>query len=61
MLTPIPYVPTGWGNPREPRAQDGNDAIGNGYGGGMLIENVQLEEKAGGKSGHWKRSDFPDA
>ena len=28
---------------------------------GMVIENVQLEEKAGGKSGHWKRSDFPDA
>ena len=28
---------------------------------GMVIESVQLEEKAGGKSGHWKRSDFPDA
>ncbi len=28
---------------------------------GMVIENVQLDEKAGGKSGHWKRSDFPDA
>ncbi|MCB1791775.1 MAG: cyclic pyranopterin monophosphate synthase MoaC [Gammaproteobacteria bacterium] len=28
---------------------------------GMQIENVRLEEKAGGKSGHWKRSDFPDA
>jgi cyclic pyranopterin phosphate synthase len=28
---------------------------------GMVIEAVRLEEKAGGKSGHWKRSDFPDA
>jgi cyclic pyranopterin phosphate synthase len=28
---------------------------------GMVIETVQLDEKAGGKSGHWKRSDFPDA
>lgn len=28
---------------------------------GMLIENVRLEEKSGGKSGHWRRSDFPDA
>ena len=28
---------------------------------GMVIENVRLEEKAGGKSGHWRRSDFPDA
>lgn len=28
---------------------------------GMVIENVRLEEKAGGKSGHWKRSDVPDA
>ncbi|MDJ0738345.1 MAG: cyclic pyranopterin monophosphate synthase MoaC [Gammaproteobacteria bacterium] len=28
---------------------------------GMVIENVRLEEKAGGKSGHWKRADFPDA
>ena len=28
---------------------------------GMVIENVRLEEKSGGKSGHWKRSDFPDA
>ncbi|MCB1775542.1 MAG: cyclic pyranopterin monophosphate synthase MoaC [Gammaproteobacteria bacterium] len=28
---------------------------------GMQIENVRLEEKSGGKSGHWKRSDFPDA
>jgi cyclic pyranopterin phosphate synthase len=28
---------------------------------GMLIESVCLEEKAGGKSGHWRRSDFPDA
>ena len=28
---------------------------------GMIIENVQLEEKSGGKSGHWKRSDFPDS
>ncbi len=24
---------------------------------GMVISQVQLEEKAGGKSGHWKRSD----
>jgi cyclic pyranopterin phosphate synthase len=28
---------------------------------GMVIENVRLEEKSGGKSGHWRRSDFPDA
>lgn len=28
---------------------------------GMQIENVRLDEKAGGKSGHWTRSDFPDA
>ncbi len=28
---------------------------------GMVIENVRLEEKSGGKSGHWQRSDFPDA
>jgi len=28
---------------------------------GMVIESVRLEEKAGGKSGHWRRSDFPDA
>jgi cyclic pyranopterin phosphate synthase len=28
---------------------------------GMVIENVRLEEKAGGKSGHWRRADFPDA
>ena len=28
---------------------------------GMVIENVQLDEKSGGKSGHWKRSDFPDS
>jgi len=28
---------------------------------GMQIENVRLEEKSGGKSGHWRRSDFPDA
>ena len=28
---------------------------------GMVIENVRLEEKAGGKSGHWRRNDFPDA
>jgi cyclic pyranopterin phosphate synthase len=28
---------------------------------GMVIEAVRLEEKAGGKSGHWKRADFPDA
>ena len=28
---------------------------------GMVIENVPLYEKSGGKSGHWKRSDFPDA
>ncbi|MCB1722967.1 MAG: cyclic pyranopterin monophosphate synthase MoaC [Gammaproteobacteria bacterium] len=28
---------------------------------GMVIESVRLEEKSGGKSGHWKRSDFPDA
>ena len=27
---------------------------------GMVIENVCLQEKAGGKSGHWRRSDFPD-
>ncbi len=27
---------------------------------GMVIENVRLEEKSGGKSGHWRRSDFPD-
>ena len=28
---------------------------------GMVIESVRLEEKAGGKSGHCRRSDFPDA
>ena len=28
---------------------------------GMVIEHVRLEEKSGGKSGHWKRSDVPDA
>ena len=28
---------------------------------GMVIENVRLEEKSGGKSGLWRRSDFPDA
>jgi cyclic pyranopterin phosphate synthase len=28
---------------------------------GMVIESVRLEEKAGGKSGQWRRSDFPDA
>jgi cyclic pyranopterin phosphate synthase len=28
---------------------------------GMVIESVRLEEKSGGKSGHWQRSDFPDA
>lgn len=28
---------------------------------GMVIESVRLEEKAGGKSGHWRRSEFPDA
>jgi cyclic pyranopterin phosphate synthase len=28
---------------------------------GMVIENVRLEEKAGGKSDHWRRADFPDA
>jgi len=28
---------------------------------GMVIENVRLEEKSGGKSGHWRRADFPDA
>ena len=28
---------------------------------GMVIESVQLDEKSGGKSGHWKRSDFPDS
>ena len=28
---------------------------------GMVIEHVRLEEKSGGKSGHWRRSDFPDA
>lgn len=28
---------------------------------GMIIENVRLEEKAGGKSGHWRRADFPDS
>jgi cyclic pyranopterin phosphate synthase len=28
---------------------------------GMQIENVRLEKKSGGKSGHWKRNDFPDA
>ena len=28
---------------------------------GMVIENVRLEEKSGGKSGLWQRSDFPDA
>jgi cyclic pyranopterin phosphate synthase len=27
---------------------------------GMVIENVRLEEKSGGKSGHWRRGDFPD-
>ena len=27
---------------------------------GMVIENVRLEEKSGGKSGHWRRADFPD-
>ncbi len=27
---------------------------------GMVIENVRLEEKSGGNSGHWRRSDFPD-
>lgn len=26
---------------------------------GMVIENVRLEEKSGGKSGHWRRADFP--
>ena len=25
----------------------------------MVIENVRLEEKSGGKSGRWRRSDFP--
>ena len=28
---------------------------------GMVIEEVRLDEKTGGKSGHWRRSDFPDA
>ena len=28
---------------------------------GMVIENVRLEEKSGGRSGHWRRADFPDA
>ncbi len=28
---------------------------------GMVIESVQLEEKAGGKSGHWRRNDPPGA
>lgn len=28
---------------------------------GMVIESVRLEEKSGGKSGHWRRSDLPDA
>jgi cyclic pyranopterin phosphate synthase len=28
---------------------------------GMVIESVRLEEKSGGKSGLWRRSDFPDA
>ncbi len=28
---------------------------------GMVIEHVRLEEKAGGKSGHWRRGDSPDA
>jgi cyclic pyranopterin phosphate synthase len=28
---------------------------------GMVIEHVRLEEKSGGKSGHWRRSDFQDA
>jgi cyclic pyranopterin phosphate synthase len=28
---------------------------------GMVIENVRLEEKSGGKSGHWRRNDFADA
>jgi cyclic pyranopterin phosphate synthase len=28
---------------------------------GMVIESVRLEEKSGGRSGHWRRSDFPDA
>jgi cyclic pyranopterin phosphate synthase len=28
---------------------------------GMVIEGVRLEEKSGGKSGLWRRSDFPDA
>ena len=28
---------------------------------GMVIERVRLEEKSGGKSGHWRRGDFPDA
>jgi cyclic pyranopterin phosphate synthase len=27
---------------------------------GMVIENVRLEEKSGGESGHWRRNDFPD-
>ena len=27
---------------------------------GMVIERVRLEEKSGGKSGHWRRSDSPD-
>jgi cyclic pyranopterin phosphate synthase len=28
---------------------------------GMVIESVRLEEKSGGKSGHWRRRDFPDS
>ena len=27
---------------------------------GMVIENIRLEEKSGGKSGHWRRADSPD-
>ncbi len=26
---------------------------------GMVIENIRLEEKSGGKSGHWRRADLP--
>ena len=28
---------------------------------GIRVEAVELVEKRGGKSGHWRRSDFPDA
>ncbi|MCB1803301.1 MAG: cyclic pyranopterin monophosphate synthase MoaC, partial [Gammaproteobacteria bacterium] len=28
---------------------------------GMVIGDIRVTEKSGGKSGHWKRSDFPDA